>query len=88
MRGIFFQCENCKARVFDEFPIEWMHIPIFALQVGKGYYNEKARDSYDNDYVNTNGYRSFKHLTFCSMVCFFEWFKNTYPDYQNPSQRI
>lgn len=88
MRGIFFQCENCKVKVFNELPFEWMHIPIFALQVGKGCYVEKGRESYDNDYANTNGYRSFKHLTFCSMVCFFEWFKNSYPDYQNPSQRI
>lgn len=88
MRGLYFQCENCKQRAFNDFPIEWMHVPILAIQVGKGCYIERDKDSYDRDYLNENRYQCFKNLTFCSMVCFLEWFKNNYPEYQNPSQRI
>jgi hypothetical protein len=79
-RGLFFECENCKAKVFNELPAEWMHISFFSVQVGKGCFAEKD----DLDYR----YQTYRDLTFCSMSCFFEWFKNKYPQYQNPSQRI
>lgn len=87
MRGIFFECENCKTRTFNEFPIDWMHIPILSIQVGKGCYIEKDRDSYGDGYSGDARYDHFNHLTFCSMGCFLTWFRNKYPKYQNPSQR-
>lgn len=88
MRGIFFKCESCKAIAFNEFPLEWMHVPTFAVQVGKGRYVEKERNAYDENYSNEVGYQLYKNMTFCSMMCFLEWFKNKYPEYQNPSQRV
>jgi hypothetical protein len=87
MREIYFQCDNCKTRVFNEFPVGWMHMPVFTVQVGKGCYTERAGDSYERGYASDERYKHYSQLTFCSMVCFLEWFKNTYPEYQNPSQR-
>jgi predicted RNA-binding Zn-ribbon protein involved in translation (DUF1610 family) len=68
-RGTFFQCEHCKQKAYNEFPLEWMHVASLTLQVGRGCYLEKNRTSgYEDEYANENRYQVYKHLTFCSIL--------------------
>jgi hypothetical protein len=83
-KGIFFQCETCGQKVFQNFPSTWIHISNLLIQVGKGIY-KISPDSFDRDYNH------YSDLTFCSLPCFIDWLKTKFPDANNssnPSQRV
>lgn len=85
VRGVYFKCENCAQKAYDEFPLTWIHISAFNLQVQKGKWLER-----DLAYEGANTYQFYSNLSFCCFQCFFDWCVHKYPEACkdiNPSQR-
>ena len=83
MKGIYYQCENCGQISYNDYPMAWIHIHSFFLQVQKGRWA-------DRDLTYENDYNKFSNLAFCSFQCFFDWCAKKFPNacqIVNPSQR-
>lgn len=83
MKGIYWKCEMCGKKSFDVFPSSWIHLPHLTIQVGKGLFIDWDRVTYENK----KDYSQFRDLTFCSLYCYLEWLKKTFPT-KNPSERV
>lgn len=87
MKGSYWKCEFCGQKTFDTFPKDWIHLPHFVMQKGKGLFLENYSSASYQDRIE---YSSWNNLTFCSMTCFLEWLKKTFGTSflnNNPSQK-
>jgi len=74
MQKIFYECENCKSKAYEQFPKNWIHLRRISMILGQ-YPKSNDRDR-DNENSKIDGGQD---LTFCCKECVLQFIGNLIP---------
>lgn len=81
MKKVFFECEFCKEKALEDFPVNWIHLK--SLVVAKGVFAEGR--IHDLAPTILSAYKREYDLTFCSLTCLTKWLISIFQGNNNPS---